>query len=427
MQQHVKEDLAAAQEYWIGDPTRKHAGHIHMSLYLDAAAEPWDEWYAFGFPKPERKVYQSMDGYDALDLGDLYSNIMHLKNSVWDKLLFPTILVLNFIVSWESKLLTMAVMVWWWIACFFPWIFLPSLPLIFASLIAMLRQPFWREAMLAHESSLPLTYAGFVKVVGWKDSSRVAAWLKRFIEEDMLMRVKDEEQLRTFAALSFRIGRPVPGLRSLGDLRKELKRQLWVKPKVIKELKAWERGLVENTENLLGIHHVEEEEETGEKVPAWCNIPTMFVPATLQYWIRKYQDKVADIRIRVCHALDVLAEIVEHDNGGKAACLFYMACVAISMALLAISYFSYSVRGTKIQMQRGFVEIDTDLTRFAIFVLFLVGGTTLLLCGSPKTQYFRNVFTAEMYYREYMTRREDDLHKRWAFFTQDSDSDATLV
>lgn len=292
-------------------------------------------------------------------------------------------------------MLSSSFLAWWWFTCVWPHILLPSLPLMISGLLVVLRNKRWRHAMLfRHETTAPLTYEGFLRVVSWNQSTRVATWLERFVDESLQAKVVDRHSLHTFAALTFRQGKPIPDLRSIESLDKALRMQNFV---------SWSHF----------PHHMDGHKPTDpqEHQPAWTRLPAFFVPDELQYWIRKYQHPLEVKKTQIFHVLELASILLKDDEkGARAAGRVYVGLVIIALVLALVRWL-IDITG---HFFRNVVHISK-------IVFWGIAGTVLVCWGLPRSQVFRTYISATTHTREYQWRRSrGGCAKHWAFFTPDS-------
>lgn len=394
----MKEELSSVREALLGNASRQNAGHIFMKLEWTAAAEHGDEWYAFGLPRPNGIYYESMVGYDELDLQHLYSDVMAIKRLIWDSMLFPSFLFLAYITSWQSWILSSLILAWWWLVCIWPPCFPPSLPLCAAFLLFLLRQPRWHDVILfGHERVAPLTYEGFAMVASWNEPARMAVWFQRFVEERLQAKINDAEQFHAFAALTFRGARPVPGLHDISAVEAAVRKQDCI---------LWDQGSKGSPR------------DNDADKPTWTRMPAIFVPDKIEYWIRKYQVPIAEKKVQIENMLGACRVLLDKGEAGmQAARRVYLLLIATSLTLTLLRLlYTFTVR-----------EHETIIWDMCKKVIWIAVGTFVLIWGLPQTQHLRTCFLASIHFREYRRRRKKTLSERWAFFTLEHSNGSSRI
>lgn len=205
---------------------RRNAGELHVSLHLRATVDPYDEWYAFCFPRPtftvfHRFVGEADDKISPLDVMYLWRDIAAIKGLIWEQGLRQVVSISTYLTSWQFPPLSLAFLAWWLCMCWVPRWLIPTLLLWAIVWLALLRLPNWRKRILAHQATASLDQEGYELVSTLGDSKRVAFWVERVVR-DLGGQVLSLKALDKFASLIYRNRKPLLTFPALIEaLRKE--------------------------------------------------------------------------------------------------------------------------------------------------------------------------------------------------------------
>jgi len=215
----VESLIDKAKSVLHGEVDRPNAGELRLSLRLETPGDEDDEWYACCFPRPNFFLFPS----SILNLGIFYHDLCEIRDIVTRSLQVAWC-VPHYLMTWQCRPLSAALLAWWCLACLWPAVVLPTMFMWPVILLHFLRRPCWQEAMLVHESTSPLNEKGFVMMAALGNTTRMKEWIRRVIRSMGLV-ASDEYLLHHFAALVFRDG--TPDL-TFEDLIKRLSGEPWL-------------------------------------------------------------------------------------------------------------------------------------------------------------------------------------------------------
>jgi len=335
--------------------------------------------------------------------------------------------------TWQCWPLSATLLIWWWLACLWPAVILPTMLWWPVILLRLLRQERWQEAMLVHEQTASLNDCGFKSIAKFDNTCRMQVWIQRVVASTGRA-VKDQRKLHQFAALVARDGKP---LLDFQQLVKKLGDQAWVyhpsgHPMCPSEHpliflgsvgggRAWScqnpRGCCNFSAGgawsdvsryhctTCGIHICEPCVTQLRRPPLWTRMPTALFPDHLETLLVRIEEPLDNLRAAMEIALRISAlPFQPGDAGGKAATRFTQACVAASLLLWLLSWLVHGpLRGPWHGCQRtGWIALGT-------------------LCFLSELRLFRRCIVGLRASADQAKQRErrakGSLEARWPFFT----------
>lgn len=215
---------------------RDNAGEILLRLrfsYLDRAK---DSFFARALNPPTSRDHgtQTLQADEDLQLQQLWDEVIDVKHKLLEEAFCSTRNFVNYILQWRSILLSSFLLAS--LLCplgysaLFPyprnlWLWTAVLPGTLAFVHLILSISALRVVMLQGGSNAPLTQEGFARAAAWRDTEHVMTFITRVLV-DLKGSVTDENELRSFAARSFRDGKP---LLTISELRTGLKAARWIR------------------------------------------------------------------------------------------------------------------------------------------------------------------------------------------------------
>jgi len=170
------------------------------------------EWHACCFPRPDFADACSEDhatNFSMQDLKEFYEDCMEVKDMVWYTLIFPLYSICSHIIFWRQPFLSTGLILYWWLVSLQPRLWLPSLPLLVAFWLHVMRCLRWRNLIMTHEALVPLSQEGLEAMAALNSSRHMYAWLTRLIK-DRGGWVTKKDELRNFAkSRTHKDGRPL--------------------------------------------------------------------------------------------------------------------------------------------------------------------------------------------------------------------------
>jgi len=413
--------------------SRLNAGEVHMALRLEAV--PDDEWYAFCLPRPHFTFLPNQ----YLDIAELYTKFLDTKNllvSTCQKAMCAPL----YIASWRSRPLTLAILVWWWLAWTWPLPFLPFAPLWYAFILYLFRQENWNKQVFWHGQIAPLSEDGFALVATWSDTSAMKAWLERLLST-MGRKVVDESKIREFAGLVFRDGRPQMTFQKLVHLLEE---QPWIQQGCERFCQEghvltykghagsghWtcsnhggcQHPLTNKFKSSVSRYRCDTCEidicepcvaRRGGRPPRWAAVPAKLLPFSLVCLLSKFEEQVDSAYKVINTSFDIFLTIQfsPGQEGVQAARRIYVGCFVTSVVLTVLIWL--------LRM----INADTIGAAYLLswqFVLILI-GTAVLVARTIFMQSLVTYARATMEHQKYQRRREaGGCAMHWAFFTPDA-------
>lgn len=327
-----------------------------MELWLEA--EPADEWYAFCFPPPQFDFLPDMH----MDLGVLHMKYMDARN-LFGAICQKALCVFSFLASWQCWPLSLAVLMWWWLAWLWPLRFLALAPLWMAGLLGLLREERWNKRILWHSGVAPLNSDGFAMVAAFRDTDKMEAWMLRLLGS-LGLAATDGSKLHELSGLAFRSARPVMPFEALVKLLHE---QPWIQavggprrchmghPLVGMGCTPSEDWLCMNhggcqhplTNKIkscvmryrcdtCGISICEPcVARRGNPSPSWAAIPAHLLPLSVLIILTRIEHMADGVQKALNAVMEVLAKIpFDRDPEDTArARYFYLACILASFVL----------------------------------------------------------------------------------------------
>merc|ERR1719215_1386855 len=357
----------------------------------------------------------------------------------------PMLNICFYIIRFRCPSLSMGTIVYWWIVCFSPNLFAPSLPLMVAFWVRALRDVLWTNELFTHEMLSPLSREGFALLLQFGKPARLSAWLRRLVT-DRGGWVLRQDELDKLARRIFQDGTTW----AFEDVVAELQAQQWIRWNVQRP-KLCTRGHVmelmgaglhrKNTHgwSCSGLSPAGCEHDRGHTALhlgvkryhcRQCNTDVCFhcqmgsqahnvffdlSLSTLPFYsfhkvfttVDKYTDRLESTIELAYWALGLL-ELVLGPGSAPRANLFYLATLAFTVLLL-------------------FINSQVGLhCRFALHALWAVAGTVLLLQNAEPCRRAINAWRATQdfnYIRK--LRLQGGLH-RWKFFPPDLKREQSL-
>eukprot|EP00929_Paragymnodinium_shiwhaense_P059381 TRINITY_DN29742_c0_g1_i1.p1 TRINITY_DN29742_c0_g1~~TRINITY_DN29742_c0_g1_i1.p1 ORF type:complete len:778 (-),score=88.85 TRINITY_DN29742_c0_g1_i1:376-2709(-) len=440
---------------------RKTAGDIHLSMRLSPCADdPTDEFFAFCIPHPVQCEYVSPDVTNhTVNLLHVWEDMVYIQEVIVDGILRRLYLAFLFLVSWQNRLVSATVLLWWWTVCCWGFLFLPSLPLWIAAMLFLLRQETWRGQMMAHEAFAPLNDEGFAIVAAKHESRRMATWVQRVIIS-MGGTLMQKQELVHFVSLVFRDSSPIVTFEELTETLREQSWIAWRKPPKCQFCRSAYKYLgtssmetwrcVHGKDCLHAVHHchhrrcrtVSDASEVGQTLffetgrlhchscntdlceecfrhkqrhpPMLAKMPHMVVPHQVDQVARSVEGPLHNLRKHVTVLRRRAMMFLEPtEQGEELAKNIYTWCFTISAAVGSLSWLN--ARGGEF----------SECVKWFISLSWIALGTVLILAHLP---YWGRAWTALRAFVEMDNCRYRRLmggpHKNWAFFTPDEDSHA---
>lgn len=148
---------------------------------------PDPEWFACCFPHPAfvqaTAVSQQQMHSTMSTAKEFFDNLLRLKDILYYNLYVPIVSICVHIIYWRTPHLSLGLLMYWWGVCTVPVLWWPSVPVVFAAFIFILRATSLRNALMTHPALLPLNAEGFEILAAQNNSKRVFVWLVRLITD----------------------------------------------------------------------------------------------------------------------------------------------------------------------------------------------------------------------------------------------------
>jgi len=216
---------------------RDNAGEIMMRLRFSYLNRAKDSFFARALNPPTSRDHGTQtlqaEGNSDFHFQHLCDDLIDVKHNLLEDAVSSTRNFCTYVLHWRSILLSSLLLAS--VICplaytaFFPhqrnlWLWTAVLPGTLGFVHLLLSISAIRVFMLQGGTNAPLTQEGFARAAAWRDTEQVMLFITRVLI-DLKGSVMDERELRSFAARSFREGKP---RLTMAELRTGLKAAHWV-------------------------------------------------------------------------------------------------------------------------------------------------------------------------------------------------------